>query len=422
MRLAKIWAPTTLSACALAMSLALTGCGKDDSKDANESQGQKAPTPEVGVMTAQPQSVEQTITLPGRTTAYQVSEVRPQTSGLILRRLFTEGSYVREGQALYELDARTNRATVDNAKAAMLQQKANLATLQTKLNRYRQLVSSNAVAKQDYDDLIGQVKVAEAQVEAAQAQIRNAEIDLGYSTIRSPISGQSGPSTVTAGALVTANQTNALVSIRQLDPIYVDINQSSTELIRLRQSLSQGTVDRSNNTKIKLKLEDGSYYPLEGTLAFSDANVSEDTGTVTIRAIFPNPKNLLLPGMYTQSEIAQSVIPNAYLVPQRAVNRTPSGQAVVLIVNQKGVIETRPIQTVAAQGQNWIVNKGLNAGDRIIVEGMAKVKEGMEVKTKPYQATPETTSPAQQNKPNTNQDKSASSASQSANKNTNSAA
>ncbi|GAB3040985.1 multidrug efflux RND transporter periplasmic adaptor subunit AdeI [Acinetobacter apis] len=418
MRSAKIWAPTTLSACALAISLALTGCGKDDSKNANGGQGQKAPAPEVGVITAQPQAVEQTITLPGRTTAYQISEVRPQTSGLILRRLFTEGSYVREGQALYELDSRTNRATVDNAKAAMLQQKANLAALQTKLNRYRQLVSINAVSKQDYDDLVGQVKVGQAQVEAAQAQIRNAEIDLGYSTIRSPISGQSGPSTVTAGALVTANQTNALVSIRQLDPIYVDINQSSTELIRLRQSLSQGKVDRSNNAKIKLKLEDGSYYPIEGTLAFSDANVSEDTGTVTIRAIFPNPKNLLLPGMYTQAEIAQSVIPNAYLVPQRAVNRTPSGQAVVLVVNQKGVIETRPIETVAAKGKDWIVNKGLTAGDRIIVEGIAKVKEGMEVKTKPYQPAPENGAAPQQPQ----QNKEASSTAQSADNNSKSAA
>ncbi|EPN9906075.1 multidrug efflux RND transporter periplasmic adaptor subunit AdeI, partial [Acinetobacter baumannii] len=190
-----------------------------------------------------PQSVEQSVELSGRTSAYQISEVRPQTSGVILKRLFAEGSYVREGQALYELDSRTNRATLENAKASLLQQQANLASLRTKLNRYKQLVSSNAVSKQEYDDLLGQVNVAEAQVAAAKAQVTNANVDLGYSTIRSPISGQSGRSSVTAGALVTANQTDPLVTIQQLDPIYVDINQSSAELLRLRQQLSKGSLN-----------------------------------------------------------------------------------------------------------------------------------------------------------------------------------
>ena len=381
---AKLWAPA-LTACALATSIALVGCSKDP-KDAQQAgASQQTPPTEVGVIVAQPQNVEQSVELSGRTTAFEISEVRPQTSGIILKRLFAEGSYVREGQALYELDARTNRATFDNAKAALLQQEANLSTLRTKLNRYKQLVSSNAVAKQDYDDLVGQVKVAEAQVAAARAQVKNAEVDLGYSTIRSPISGQTNRSTVTAGALVTANQTEPLVTIQRLDPIYVDINQSSSELLRLRQQLSKGSLDSSNNTRVKLKLEDGSDYPIEGRLAFSDASVNPDTGTVTIRAVFPNPNHLLLPGMFANAQIVQGVIPNAMLVPQIAVTRTPTGQAMAMIVNDKGVVEARQITTVGIQGQDWIVTEGLKTGEKVIVDGIAKVKAEQKVVAKPYQ-------------------------------------
>lgn len=381
---AKLWAPA-LTACALATSIALVGCSKDP-KDAQQAgASQQMPPTEVGVIVAQPQNVEQSVELSGRTTAFEISEVRPQTSGIILKRLFAEGSYVREGQALYELDSRTNRATFDNAKAALLQQEANLSTLRTKLNRYQQLVSSNAVAKQDYDDLVGQVNVAEAQVAAARAQVKNAEVDLGYSTIRSPISGQTNRSTVTAGALVTANQTEPLVTIQRLDPIYVDINQSSSELLRLRQQLSKGSLDSSNNTRVKLKLEDGSDYPVEGRLAFSDASVNPDTGTVTIRAVFPNPNHLLLPGMFANAQIVQGVIPNAMLVPQIAVTRTPTGQAIAMIVNDKGVVEPRQITTVGIQGQDWIVTEGLKTGEKVIVDGIAKVKAEQKVVAKPYQ-------------------------------------
>ncbi|WP_062033945.1 efflux RND transporter periplasmic adaptor subunit [Acinetobacter sp. BMW17] len=381
---AKLWAPA-LTACALATSIALVGCSKDP-KDAQQAgASQQMPPTEVGVIVAQPQNVEQSVELSGRTTAFEISEVRPQTSGIILKRLFAEGSYVREGQALYELDSRTNRATFDNAKAALLQQEANLSTLRTKLNRYQQLVSSNAVAKQDYDDLVGQVNVAEAQVAAARAQVKNAEVDLGYSTIRSPISGQTNRSTVTAGALVTANQTEPLVTIQRLDPIYVDINQSSSELLRLRQQLSKGSLDSSNNTRVKLKLADGSDYPVEGRLAFSDASVNPDTGTVTIRAVFPNPNHLLLPGMFANAQIVQGVIPNAMLVPQIAVTRTPTGQAMAMIVNDKGVVEPRQITTVGIQGQDWIVTEGLKTGEKVIVDGIAKVKAEQKVVAKPYQ-------------------------------------
>ena len=337
---------------------------------------QKMPPAEVGVIVAQPQSVEQSVELSGRTSAYQISEVRPQTSGVILKRLFAEGSYVREGQALYELDSRTNRATLENAKASLLQQQANLASLRTKLNRYKQLVSSNAVSKQEYDDLLGQVNVAEAQVAAAKAQVTNANVDLGYSTIRSPISGQSGRSSVTAGALVTANQTDPLVTIQQLDPIYVDINQSSAELLRLRQQLSKGSLNNSNNTKVKLKLEDGSTYPIEGQLAFSDASVNQDTGTITLRAVFSNPNHLLLPGMYTTAQIVQGVVPNAYLIPQAAITRLPTGQAVAMLVNAKGVVESRPVETSGVQGQNWIVTNGLKPAIKSLLMVLPKLKKG----------------------------------------------
>lgn len=402
---AKLWAPA-LTACALATSIALVGCSKDQ-KDAQQAgASQQMPPTEVGIIVAQPQSVEQSVELSGRTTAFEVSEVRPQTSGIILKRLFAEGSYVREGQALYELDSRTNRATLDNAKAALLQQEANLSSLKTKLNRYQQLVSSNAVSKQEYDDLVGQVRVADAQVAAARAQVKNAEVDLGYSTIRSPISGQTNRSTVTVGALVTANQADPLVTIQRLDPIYVDINQSSTELLRLRQQLSKGSLDSSNNTRVKLKLEDGSYYPIEGRLAFSDASVNTETGTVTIRAVFPNPNHLLLPGMFANAQIVQGVIPNAILIPQAAITRTPTGQAMAMIVDAKGAIEARPVTTVGVQGLNWIVTEGIKTGEKIVVDGIAKVKAGQTVSAKPYQPqteAPKASAPASAEKPKAQQ-------------------
>ena len=384
MMYAKLWAPA-LTACALATSLALVGCSKDP-KDAQQAgAAQQMPPTEVGVLVAQPQSVEQSVELSGRTTAFEISEVRPQTSGVVLKRLFTEGSYVREGQALYEIDSRTNRASLDRSRAALTRQQAQLNVLRVKEGRYRQLVGSNAISKQEYDDIVAQVKLAEADVAATQAEVRNAEINLGYSTVRAPISGQTNRSTVTAGALVTANQAEPLVTIQRLDPIYVDINQSSAELLRLRQQLSQGSLNSSNNTKVKLKLEDGSYYPVEGRLAFSDASVNPETGTVTLRAVFPNSNHLLLPGMFATAQIVQGVIPNAILIPQAAISRTPTGQAMAMIVNAKGIVEQRPVTTVGTQGSNWIVTEGLQTGDKVIVDGVAKVKADQQVVAKPYQ-------------------------------------
>ena len=387
---AKLWAPA-LTACALATSIALVGCSKDPKEAEQAAAAQKMPPTEVGVIVAQPQSVEQSVELSGRTSAYQISEVRPQTSGVIFKRLFTEGSFVHEGQPLYEVDSSINRANLESAKASLVRQQANLNALQIKANRYRQLVGINAVSKQEYDDLVAQIKLAEADIAASNAAVKNAQIDLGYSTVRSPISGQSGRSSVTAGALVTANQANALVTIQQLDPIYVDISQSSAELLRLRQQLSQGSIDRSNNTKVRLKLEDGSFYAVEGNLAFSDASVNPETGSITLRAVFSNPNHLLLPGMFANAQIVQGVIPNAYLIPQAAITRTPTGQAMAMLVNAKGQVEARPITTTGAQGQNWIVTQGLQTGDKVIVDGIAKVKPEQPVVAKPYQAKPDAT-------------------------------
>ena len=384
MKSAKLWAPA-LTACALATSIALVGCSKDPKDTQQGAAAQKMPPLEVGVIVAQPQNVEQTVQLSGRTAAYEISEVRPQTGGVILQRLFAEGSYVQAGQALYQIDANTNRASADTARANLLRQQANLNALKVKEGRYRQLVGSNAISKQEYDDIHAQVLLAEADLAASQAALKNAEITLSYSTVRAPISGQSSRSAVTAGALVTANQAQPLTTIQQLDPIYVDINQSSAELLRLRQQMSQGNLNNSNNTRVQLTLEDGSDYPIEGQLAFSDASVNPETGTVTLRAVFSNPNHLLLPGMYTTAKISQGILPNAYLIPQAAVSRLPTGQAVAMVANSKGIVESRPITTSGVQGNNWIVTNGLKVGDKVIVDGIAKVKEGQQVSVKPYQ-------------------------------------
>ena len=380
----KLWAPA-LTACALATSIALVGCSKDPKEGQQAGAQQQMPPTEVGVLVAQPQSVEQSVELSGRTTAFEISDVRPQASGVVLKRLFTEGSYVREGQALYEIDSSTNRTTVDNARAAIARAEANLGVLRVKEGRYRQLVGTNAISKQEYDDIAAQVKLAEADLNANRATLRNAEINLGYSTVRAPISGQTNRSSVTAGALVTANQPEPLVTIQRLDPIYVDINQSSAELLRLRQQLNQGSLNSSNNTKVKLKLEDGSIYPVEGRLAFSDASVNPETGTVTLRAVFPNKNHLLLPGMFATAQIVQGEVPNAFLIPQAALTRTPTGQAMAMLVGADNKVTPRPVTTVGSQGSNWIVTEGLNPGDKVIVDGIAKVKPEQQVVPKPYQ-------------------------------------
>lgn len=382
MMLAKQWTRTAVLG-ALAASIALSGCSKKE-EAANAAGGGAGapPPPEVSVIVAQKQTAEQTVNLAGRTAAYQISEVRPQVSGIVQKRLFVEGSFVRAGQPLYQIDANTYQATVDNAKAALNRQKANLNALQVKERRYKQLVGTNAISKQEYDDVAAQVALAQADVDASQASLKNAQISLGYAIVRAPISGQTSRSSVTPGALVTANQADPLVTIQQLDPIYVDISQSSTDLLRLRQQLNQGQLSgASDSARVKLTLEDGSTYPVEGRLAFSGVSVDPTSGSVTLRAIFDNPSHLLLPGMYATAKLVQGVNNNAFLIPQQSITRTPQGQATVYVVNSKGVVEVKNLETTGTQGDKWIVTGGLQEGDRIIYEGVMKVKPGATVKT-----------------------------------------
>lgn len=372
---------STLSACMIAVSLVLVGCGnKDEKADAEKVVAAQPQAQEVGVLVAQSQAVETFVELAGRASSYEVSEVRPQATGVILKRLFAEGSFVQAGQPLYELDARSNRAAAENARAAVVRNQANLQALRSKEARYRQLVGTNAISKQDYDDVVSSVRLAEADLAASQASLKSAEIDLGHSVIRAPISGRTSSSSVTVGALVTANQADALVTIQRLHPIYIDINQSSAELLRLRQQISQGNVDYNGNAKVKLTLEDGSQYPAEGQLAFASANVNETTGSITLRAVFPNQQSVLLPGMYATAKISQGVLPHAYLVPQTAVTRTATGDAQVMVVGADNKVAVKKVTTVGTQDTNWIINSGLADGDKIIVKGNAKVKEGTLVK------------------------------------------
>ncbi|WP_084494785.1 efflux RND transporter periplasmic adaptor subunit [Alkanindiges illinoisensis] len=382
MLLAKQWARVAVYS-TLAASVALTGCNKKEEAGggAAAAGAQQMPPPEVTVVVAQKQAVEQTVDLAGRTAAYQISEVRPQVSGIVQKRLFVEGSYVKEGQPLYSIDANTYQATVSNARAALNRQIANLNALKVKENRYRQLVGTNAISKQEYDDVAAQVALAQADVAASRATLENANISLGYATVRAPISGQTSRSNVTAGALVTAGQADPMVTVQQLDPIYVDISQSSADLLRLRQQMNQGQLSGADSSaRVKLTLEDGSTYPVEGRLAFSGVSVDPSSGAVTLRAIFANPSHLLLPGMYVTAKLVQGVNNNAMLIPQQAVTRTPQGDANVMVINNQGMVEVKPVVTAGTQGSYWIINSGLNEGDKVIVEGIAKVQPGAPAK------------------------------------------
>ncbi|RYY78057.1 MAG: efflux RND transporter periplasmic adaptor subunit [Moraxellaceae bacterium] len=389
MLLAKQWARVAVYS-TLAASIALAGCNKKEEAAGGAAGAQQMPPPEVTVIVAQKQAVEQTVDLAGRTAAYQVSEVRPQVSGIVQKRLFVEGSYVKEGQPLYSIDANTYQATASNARAALNRQQANLNALKVKERRYKQLVGSNAISKQEYDDIAAQVALAEADVAASRATLENANISLGYATVRAPISGQTSRSNVTAGALVTAGQADPLVTIQQLDPVYVDISQSSADLLRLRQQMNKGQLSGADSSaRVKLTLEDGSTYPVEGRLAFSGVSVDPSSGAVTLRAIFANPSQLLLPGMYVTARLVQGVNNNAYLIPQQSVMRTPQGQATVYVVSPQGEVQLKDVQTVGTQGDKWIVSSGLQDGDRVIYEGILKVKPGAKVKTVLASSTPQ---------------------------------
>ncbi|EHO6336412.1 multidrug efflux RND transporter periplasmic adaptor subunit AcrA [Salmonella enterica] len=359
----------------LSGSLALTGC--DDKQD--QQGGQQMP--EVGVVTLKTEPLQITTELPGRTVAYRIAEVRPQVSGIILKRNFVEGSDIEAGVSLYQIDPATYQATYDSAKGdlAKAQAAANIAELTVK--RYQKLLGTQYISKQEYDQALADAQQATAAVVAAKAAVETARINQAYTKVTSPISGRIGKSSVTEGALVQNGQASALATVQQLDPIYVDVTQSSNDFLRLKQELANGSLKQENGkAKVDLVTSDGIKFPQSGTLEFSDVTVDQTTGSITLRAIFPNPDHTLLPGMFVRARLQEGTKPTALLVPQQGVTRTPRGDATVLVVGADNKVETRQIVASQAIGDKWLVTDGLKAGDRVVVSGLQKVRPGAQVK------------------------------------------
>lgn len=346
------------------------------------------PPPEVAVVTIARQAVLLTTELPGRTSPFRIAEIRPQVNGLIQKRLFAEGSDVKEGQPLYQIDPAPFQATLDNALAALGRAEANLPAIQLRAKRYRDALGDRAVSQQDFDDAEAALKQAEAEVEYYQAMVRTARINLGYAQVTSPISGRIGTSSVTDGAIVTAYQPVALATIQQLDPIYVDVPQSATDLLNLRGRLEQGHLSRdgTNANKVQLILPNGTPYAEEGTLQFRDVSVDPTTDSVILRMVFRNPEHVLLPGMFVRAVIKEGVNSEAVLVPQQTVSRDPKGNPVALVVGANSTVEQRKLVLDRAIGDQWVVASGLEPGDRIIAEGSQKVRPGAAVRVVPFTA------------------------------------
>jgi membrane fusion protein (multidrug efflux system) len=355
------------------LGLGLTGCGPKTSAAA-------APPPvEVGVVTVSAGPVPMSIELTGRVAAAISSDVRPQVGGIVQARRFTEGSLVRAGQALYEIDPRLYRAALDTARAQLENAQAGYAAARSKADRYRLLGESDSVSRQDYDDTLAAAQAALAAVHQYQAAVETARVNLDYASVRAPITGRIGRSTVTPGALVMAGQTAPLATIQQLDPVYVDIPQSTSQLLRVRQALARGDALPASAT-VRLKMEDGADYPQAGTIEFSEVTVNGQTDTVMLRARFPNPKGVLLPGMFVRVQAPQAVLPKAVLAPQQGVVRDPKGGARALIVGPDDKVVQRSLVTRQAVGDQWLVTQGLSDGDRLIVEGGDKATTGAKVK------------------------------------------
>jgi membrane fusion protein (multidrug efflux system) len=353
----------TVLVTAVALASLLSGCSKKE-----DAAAAAPPPPQVGVVTIQPRPYTLVSDLPGRTTAYRVAEVRPQVNGIILKRLFTEGTDVKAGQQLYQIDPAIYEANLNSAKATY-------EATNSLAGRYKQLINEQAVSRQEYDTAVGNAREAQAAVQTAQ-------INLRYTKVYAPISGRIGRSLVTEGALVSNGQADAMATIQQLDPIYVDVVQSSVEMLRLRRDLESGKLQKAgeNAAKVKLTLEDDSEYPIDGKLEFSEVSVDQTTGSVTLRAVFPNPNHTLLPGMFVHAHLKAGVDEKAILVPQQGVTRDLKGTPTALVVNQDNKVELRQLVTSRTSGNDWVVEKGLSAGDRVITEGLQYVKPGAQVK------------------------------------------
>jgi len=360
----------------LLCALALTACNRQAPAPP------APPTPEVATVNVAQQQVLLTTELPGRTSPYLIAEIRPQVNGLIQKRLFTEGSDVKAGQELYQIDPAPFQAALENAQAALGRSEANLPSIQLRVNRYKEALADKAVSQQDYDDAEAALKQATADVQYYKAMVQAARINLNYAHIVSPISGRIGTSTVTDGAIVTAYQPVALATIQQLDPIYVDVPQSTSELLQLQRRLTGGQLTReaTNANQVQLLLGDGTRYPLDGTLQFRDVSVDPSTASVILRMVFPNPNGVLLPGMFVRAVVREGINTQAILIPQQAVSRDPKGNPVALLVGAEGKVEQRMLTLDRAIGDKWLVSSGLAPGDRVIAEGMQKVKPGIAVK------------------------------------------
>lgn len=369
---------TLLSSLIISAAL-LSGCDNSGSQQAH------APMPQVTVHTVNNAPLSITTELPGRTSAFRVAEVRPQVSGIILKRNFVEGSDVEAGQSLYQIDPATYQAAYDSTKGDQTKAEAAAVIAHLTVKRYVPLLGTKYISQQDYDQAVATARQADADVMAAKAAVETARINLAYTKVTSPITGRIGKSSVTEGALVTNGQSDAMATVQQLDPIYVDVTQSSSDFMRLKQeSLQQGGDAKS----VQLLMENGQAYALKGSLQFTDVTVDESTGSITLRAIFPNPQHVLLPGMFVRARIDEGVNPNAMLVPQQGVTRTPRGDATVLLVNDKNQVETRSVVAAQAIGDQWLITSGLKAGDKVIVSGLQKVRPGATVKAEEDTAAP----------------------------------
>lgn len=337
------------------------------------------PTP-VGVIVVAEQPVTLTTELPGRTSPYETSDVRPQVDGIIRARLFTEGDYVRAGQPLYRIDPASYEARVASARAALARARASTIGAEGQVRRYAELVKRNFVSRQLYENAISAAGEARADVQAQAAAVRSAQIDLDRTIIRAPISGRIGRSLYTTGALVKAGQDNPLTTIQRLDPIYVDIQQSSADLLKLREQMLSGQVASNGSAPVRLQLESGSAYPEVGTLSFADVTVDQATGSQAIRAVFPNPQHILLPGMFVRGQLSQGIQTRGILVPQRAVNRDERGRPTVIVVGKNNMAELRVVQADRTIGTNWLVTGGLKPGDRVIVDAGPLLRPGVPVK------------------------------------------
>lgn len=357
----------------LSGSFLLTGC------DNNKSEQAAQQPPAVGVVTLKTEPLKISTELPGRTSAYRVAEVRPQVSGIILKRNFIEGSDIKAGQSLYQIDPATYQAAYDSAKGDLTQAQANARIAELTVKRYKPLLGKY-ISQQDYDTAVATAAQNDAAVQVAKANVETARINLAYTKVTSPISGRIGKSSVTEGALVQNAQTTALATVQQLDPMYVDVTQSSEDFMRLRSELESGQLKQNDGkANVTLLMQNGSSYPQPGTLEFSDVTVDETTGSITLRAIVPNPNHALLPGMFVRARLDEGTNPNALLVPQQAVTRTPTGQATVMVVGADNKVEARQVTTSQAIGDKWLVTDGVKAGERVISTGLQRAKPGAQV-------------------------------------------